>query len=141
MSRFWIGVASANHVRIGRKDGFMQLGHGKVAPLKRVSAGDGFIYYSPTIEYGVADNFKSFVAIGRVKPGEPYLGDMGNGFKPYRRHVDWFASQESPIWPLLPALDFTAGKKNWGFQLRFGLFEISQHDWQMVMAAMQASES
>jgi hypothetical protein len=141
MSRFWIGVASANHVRIGRKDGFMQLGHGKVAPLKRVSAGDGFIYYSPTIEYGVADNFKSFVAIGRVKPGEPYLGDMGNGFKPYRRDVDWFASQESPIGPLLPALDFTAGKKNWGFQLRFGLFEISQHDWQMVMAAMQASES
>jgi hypothetical protein len=27
-------------------------------------------------------------------------------------------------------------KRNWGFQLRFGLFEISEHDMAMIAAAM-----
>jgi hypothetical protein len=30
MSKYWIGVASANHVRLGRGEGFMQLRHGKL---------------------------------------------------------------------------------------------------------------
>ena len=37
MSAYWIAVASAEHVRRGRGDGFMQVTHGKAAPLKRLS--------------------------------------------------------------------------------------------------------
>ena len=48
MSAYWIAVASAEHVRRGRKDGFMQVNHGKPAPLRRVKPGDGIVYYSPT---------------------------------------------------------------------------------------------
>ena len=29
----WVAVASAEHVAIGRAQGFMQVGHGKGAPL------------------------------------------------------------------------------------------------------------
>ena len=47
MSRYWIGVASADHVAFGVAGGFMQLNHGKAAPLRRVSAGDWIIYYAP----------------------------------------------------------------------------------------------
>jgi len=36
--RFWIGVVSEEHVKIGEKDGFAQLCHGKYAPLKRMNA-------------------------------------------------------------------------------------------------------
>jgi len=30
---------------------------------------------------------QAFTAIGRIKPGEPYAGDMGGGFHPVRRDV------------------------------------------------------
>lgn len=45
--RYWIGVVSASHVRKGVLDGFAQLCHGKAAPLRRMSADDWLIYYSP----------------------------------------------------------------------------------------------
>lgn len=37
---FWIAVASAEHVRRGLAQGFMQVSHGKEAPLKRVRPGE-----------------------------------------------------------------------------------------------------
>ena len=48
MSANWIAVASAEHVRRGREGGFMQVCHGKAAPLRRIQPGDGVVYYSPT---------------------------------------------------------------------------------------------
>ena len=42
------------------------------------------------------------------------------------------------IKPLLDSLDFSAGIKNWGYQLRFGLFAISEHDWRLIAEAMGA---
>ena len=41
--------------------------------------------------------------------------------------------------PLLDTLDFTAGKRNWGYQLRAGLIEISRHDFDLIAEAMHAS--
>jgi hypothetical protein len=137
-TKYWIGVASAEHVRRGRAEGFMQLGHGKAAPLKRVNPGDRVIYYSPTVTLGGKDKLQAFTAIGTVKMGEPYLGDMGKGFKPYRRDVDWAKANETPIAPLLDRLEFTAGKSNWGYQLCFGLFPISSADFQLIARAMGA---
>jgi hypothetical protein len=61
---------------------------------------------------------------------------MGGGFTPYRRDVDWLEARDAPIGPLLDALDFTAGKKNWGYQLRFGLFAVSDHDIALIATAM-----
>ncbi|MDD5576645.1 MAG: EVE domain-containing protein, partial [Acidithiobacillus sp.] len=52
MSRNWVAVASAEHVRIGRAAGFMQVCHGKAAPLRRIKPGDRVAYYSPTVEFG-----------------------------------------------------------------------------------------
>ena len=56
----------------------------------------------------------------------------------HRRDVDWAPSTDAPIAPLLEQLEFTAGKANWGYQMRFGLFEISAHDFQLVAEAMGA---
>ena len=49
--RFWIGVASRDHLNVGVKGGFIQLNHGKQAPLRRLKAGDGVIMYSPRTTY------------------------------------------------------------------------------------------
>lgn len=139
MSRNWVAVASAEHVRIGRSQGFMQVNHGKASPLKRIKPGDRVVYYSPTEVFRGKAGLQSFTAIGIVRDGAPYLGEMGGCFRPYRRDVDWRAARETPIKPLLGGLEFTTAKRNWGFQLRFGLFEISEHDMVVIAAAMGAS--
>ncbi|RUZ70292.1 EVE domain-containing protein [Mesorhizobium sp. M7A.F.Ca.US.006.01.1.1] len=138
MSAYWIAVASAEHVRRGRQGGFMQVNHGKAAPLRRVKPGDGVVYYSPTTVLGEKDGLQAFTAIGIVREGEPYQGDMGAGFTPFRRDVTWAKAEEAPIKPLLDRLDFTVARSNWGYQLRFGLFEIGDHDFHVIAEAMGA---
>ena len=138
MSRNWVAVASAEHVEIGRNGGFMQVNHGKAAPLKRIHPGDGVAYYSPTETFRGKDKLQAFTLVGRVRPGDIYQGEMGD-WVAHRRDVDWADAHDAPIAPLLDHLDFTAGKTNWGYQLRFGLFEISEHDFELIAQAMGAS--
>ena len=139
MSRNWVAVASAEHVRLGRSNGFMQVCHGKAAPLRRIHPGDGVVYYSPTEVFRGKDRLQSFTAIGVAIDHAPYPTDMGGGFCPFRRDIDWRAAEEVPIKSLVGRLQFTTARSNWGFQLRFGLFEISGHDIAMIAAAMGAS--
>ena len=139
MSKNWIAVASAEHVRLGRSQGFMQVSHGKAAPLRRIRSGDRVVFYSPTEAFRGKDRLRAFTAIGIVKEGGPYQAEMGGGFSPFRRDVAWQAAKETPIEPLLEQLEFTSGKRNWGYQLRFGLFEISDVDMSRIAQAIGAS--
>jgi hypothetical protein len=146
----WIAVASAEHVSLGRAEGFMQVCHGKSAPLRRVTPGSRVVYYSPTGHFGGKDKLQSFTAIGVVKLGEPYqfdIGersdavlrtDMGGGFHPFRRDVTWLKAQPASIQPLLDNLEFSAGVRTWGQKFRYGLFSISDHDMAVIADAMGA---
>ena len=135
--KYWIAVASADHARKGRA-GFMQVNHGKKAPLQRLSRGDGVVYYSPTESFRGKDKLQAFTLIGRVRDDELYVGQMGGDFTPWRRNVDYAESRDAPIAPLLDRLDFTRGNRNWGYQMRFGLFEISEADFRLIAEAMGA---
>lgn len=142
MSGNWIAVACAAHVRRGRAGGFMQVCHGKAAPLRRVRPGDRVVYYAPTETFGGADRLQAFVAIGIVRDGEPYLADPSSqegDFRPFRRDVDWLASRAAPIAPLIDRLAFTRGRRNWGYPLRRGLLAIGDADMALIAAAMAAS--
>ncbi|WP_222612379.1 EVE domain-containing protein [Undibacterium flavidum] len=139
----WIAVASADHVAIGHAQGFMQVCHGKVAPLRRLQAGDCVVYYSPTqtmassaSSFSSKNKLQNFTAIGTVRESVPYQVEMAPGFCPFRRDVDWLNAPPTSILSLLDQLEFSRGKKNWGYQLRFGLFEISAHDMALIAAAM-----
>jgi hypothetical protein len=136
MSAAWIAVACAEHVRRGREGGFMQVCHGKAAPLRRLRPGDAIAYYSPTIALGGKAPCRSFTAAGMVAEGEPYGFDMGAGFQPWRRDVRWCATHEAPIAPLLDRLALTAGRTNWGYPLRFGLIAVERADFDFIMEAM-----
>lgn len=138
--KYWLAVASSNHVALGVAGGFMQVCHGKQAPLKRIQPDDGVIYYSPSRIYGQADGLKSFTAVGFVAAGEVYQADMGNGFLPFRRDVHWAGHGELPITPLLQQLELTAGKKNWGYPLRFGLLPLAEADFQLIYQLMTQSQ-
>lgn len=136
----WIAVASAEHARRGRDAGrgFMQVGHGKEAPLRRVRPGDRVAYYAPASTLGGFDRLQSFVSVGIVLPGEPYLVDMGAGFVPWRRDVAYLPSREAAIGPLLDSLDFIEDRQRWGYKFRFGLFEIGDSDMRRIADAMAA---
>jgi hypothetical protein len=144
----WIAVANAEHARLGRdaklgelQCGFMQVGHGKRAPLARVQPGDRVAYYAPATQYGSSDKLQSFVSIGIVQKGEPYEFNMGAGFVPWRRAVRYARAQEAPIAPLIEQFEFVEDPKRWGYKFRFGLFKISDHDMRLIAQAMQADES
>ncbi|HEY3049790.1 MAG TPA: EVE domain-containing protein [Polaromonas sp.] len=140
MRKNWIAVASAEHARRGcaAPAGFMQVGHGKLAPLRRVRPADRVAYYSPTITFGAKDNFQSFVSIGVVQEGEPYAFDMGGGFVPSRRDVVYVPAQEASILPLLDQFEFVEDRQRWGYKFRFGLFEVSDQDMRLIALAMRA---
>lgn len=44
--KYWIIVASKDHVKNGIAEGIAQTCHGKAAPLKRIKKEDYVIYYS-----------------------------------------------------------------------------------------------
>lgn len=140
MTKAWIAVASAAHVRIGRAAGFMQVCHGKGGPLRRITPGDTVIYYSPTVSFGAKDRLQAFTAYGTVREKVPYQQEMSEGFVPWRRDVDWAEAEETSIHPLLGTLSFTRGGQNWGYQLRFGLFEIPMTDAEIIARAMGVEE-
>ncbi|PWK70683.1 EVE domain-containing protein [Aminobacter sp. AP02] len=133
----WLAVASADHVRRGRAGGFMQVCHGRAAPLRRIAAGDGIVYYSPSTDMGGKDGPSAVTAIATVRDGDPYQLDMGGGFCPFRRDVEWAASCETPISTLLGRLDFTS-VRNWGYQLRLGLCQLTERDFALIAEAMGA---
>ena len=137
--RNWIAAACAEHVARGRAGGFMQVCHGKEAPLKRLRAGDRVVYYSPTEVMGRGPALQAFTAIGRLREGAPYRFDMGGGFVPWRRDVEYVKAAPAAIRPLLERLAFTQGVVSWGAKFRYGLFSVSTADMQCIADAMGAS--
>lgn len=166
ITKNWIAVASATHARRGRDGGFMQVCHGKLAPIRRVRPGDRVAYYAPTVTMGGKDTCQCFVSIGLVLAGEPYpfrdagppqgakapLGvsaahavasvgapsHMGGGFVPNRRDVGYAPAREASILPLLDDFEFVENRQRWGYKFRFGLFDISDHDMRLIAQAMGA---
>ncbi len=138
-TRFWVGVASAEHVARGVAGGFCQLSHGKAGPVARLRPGDGLVYYAPRERMGEGEPVQAFVAIGQVAEGEPYQGVMGD-FVASRRDVHWWPVQRrAPIRPLLDALTFTRGHPNWGMVLRRGSFRVTAEDFALIAQAMSAT--
>ena len=140
MTKYWIGVASRDHVNVGTAGGFCQLCHGKAAPLRHLKAGDRIIYYSPRERMRDGEPIQAFTAIGEVAAGEPEPHDMGGGFVPYRRSVTYYKASEAPIQPLLSVLSFTRGRPQWGIVLRRGVFAIDRKDYNIIADAMGASQ-
>ncbi len=137
MARYWIGVASRNHVHRGIEGGFAQLCHGKCGPLKRMAEGDWIIYYSPVEEFGGTKKCRRFTAIGKVAAGDPYEYAMSSDFVPWRKDVKFIPSRDVEIAPLLDKLSFIPNKQRWGLPFRSGFFEIPESDFRLIAQSMK----
>ena len=135
---YWIGVVSKDHVDAGVAGGFTQVNHGKAAPLERMHAGDGFVFYSPRTKYPDGELLQAFTAIGRIRNGNVYQATLGD-FRPFRLDVDFFPAQEAPVRPLIEALSFIRSKTHWGAAFRFGVLRVPAADFALIAAAMGRS--
>jgi predicted RNA-binding protein len=140
LKNYWIGVVSRAHTQLGVKGGFIQLNHGKKAPLQRLHAGDHIIIYSPREAYPDGDVLQHFTAIGTVITGDIYQVEMTPDFKPYRVDVRFVKCHESPIKPLIHKLSFIKNKTKWGATFRFGHLKIPVEDFKIIAGAMSARE-
>ncbi len=137
MARYWIAVASRNHVHLGIAGGFAQVCHGKCGPLKRMAEGDWIIYYSPVEEFGGKKICRRFTAIGKVASGDPYEYAMSPDFVPWRRDVVFIPSHDVEIEPLLDQLSFISNKQRWGLPFRAGFFEVPESDFHIISQSMK----
>src|SRR3990167_2564499 len=135
--KYWMLVASKNHVTRGVNEGIAQVCHGKAQPLKRMKAGDGIIYYSPKIEFETNIACQEFTALGFVSGDKIYSYDMGNGFIPYRINIKYSKINPTSIKPLIQKLQFITDQKKWGYKFRFGIFEISEMDFNLIAQEMK----
>ena len=134
--RYWIGVASKEHVMRGVQGGFAQVCHGKEGPLKQMSSQDWIVYYSPTIKFGEKTPCQAFTAIGQIREGRPYSFQMSPDFIPFRIDVNFMPCKEISILPLIEKLDFIQDKRRWGFPFRRGCFSISEADFRIIAFLM-----
>lgn len=134
--KYWMIVASKDHIQHGLDGGFIQANHGKAGSLKRMHLGDWVIYYSPRLEYEKPDKYQSFTAIGQVIDERIYQHDMGGGFVPFRRDVRFLPGRDVPIQPLIGALEFIKDKLHWGAPFRFGFLQITETDFRLIASEM-----
>ncbi len=135
-TKYWIIVASKDHVKNGIAEGIAQACHGKASPLRRMKKGDFILYYSGKLVFGKEEKCQEFTAIGQVKDDEVYQFQMSPDFCPSRRNITFFEHQDLSILPLINDLDFIQNKKSWGYPFRFGFFEINEHDFQVISSKM-----
>ncbi len=136
MMKFWIGVASYEHVKVGESGGFCQLCHGKEAPLKRMKKGDFIVYYSSKKQMHDKTPYQMFTAIGEIESNKIYQVQMSENFFPYRKDVKFLKSSQFPIEPLIESLSFIKNKKYWGYAFKYGHLNIPQDDFLLIAKNM-----
>lgn len=133
--KYWIGVASRDHVQRGMAGGFAQLGHGKRTGLARLGVGDWITYYSPRTRLEGGDPVQAFTAIGRVTGEVFQVSD--EEFCPFRRTVAFNADAiEASIKPMIAKLSFIKDPQRWGYPLMRGQLEVIAADIQVIAEAM-----
>lgn len=98
--------------------------------------GDYIIVYSSKIKMNSPEKLQSFTAIGKVMDEEAYSFQMTETFIPFRRNIEFYDCRECPIIPLIDELDFIENKKFWGYPFRYGHFEISEKDFNLIASKM-----
>ena len=134
--KFWIAVISKEHALRGIEGNFTQVCHGKQGPLKRMTAGDWLVIYSPKLTMNGTDKLQCFTGLGQVADDVVYPFAMTETFIPFRRNITFEPCQETSILPLINELEFIPNKKSWGYPFRFGFLEISENDFNLISSKL-----
>lgn len=139
--KYWVASISKEHTMRGVTGGFIQVCHGKEAPLKRMKKGDYLLIYSSKITMEGNEKCQAFSAVGKIKDDKVYQFQMTEAFKPFRRNIEFLECAETSIIPLIDDLEFIQNKKSWGYPFRFGFFEINENDFNFITSRMLQNEA
>jgi hypothetical protein len=117
--RYWVVVASCDHVRKGVEGGFAQA----------------------CLRFEGEEPCQAFTALGQVVDAPVEHVDMGGGFKPFRRAVAFVPCRDVPIRPLLGRLSFIQDVQRWGYIFRRGYFEVPEADFRLLHGALVGGEA
>ena len=147
--RFWIGVASKEHVEVDRKLGICRFCHSKPDPAKRLVKGDYFIYYSSKFRINDERRCLQFTAIGIVTDTTAYhlepspentTGDSALHFahapQALARNIQYFDVPPVDVKHLVPVIPFITNKSSWSMVFRFGFLEIDQDSFEVIAKGM-----
>jgi hypothetical protein len=125
--KHWLAIISLEHANMAASSGFLQVCHGKAAPLRRTSAGDEFFIYSPKTGMGTGDSIMSFTYRGIFIDNHVYQVEQLPGFFPFRKDVTF--DLDFPRVPLKTVawMDLRA-TPNLGLVLRRGFVELTAAD-------------
>ena len=136
MKKYWIASLSKEHALLGAEGNFIQVCHGKKAPLQRMKKGDSIVVYSSKEKMNSTEKLQHFTAIGTVTDDLVYPFKMTDAFIPFRKNIAFYDCRECSILPLIDHLDFIENKKFWGYPFRYGHFEISEKDFNLIASNM-----
>lgn len=134
--KYWVTVASHDHILMGIKGGFAQACHGKAGPWRRTQPGDWLICYSPKERYECeipasnTNKYQKFTAIGQVLSSAPYEGMVKKGVTYHRVDVDFIKQYKEVPW------DEVKGQIKFAGLLRFGFMEIDEDDFALIKGKM-----
>ena len=80
---------------------------------------------------------KVFTAVTKITDEKIYQVELSDEFKPYRMNAQYDDCLEIKIEPLIDGFNFIRNKKSWGYMFRFGLFEINEHDFNLIYSRMK----
>ncbi len=136
----WIVVASRDHAAIGVKASIIQANHGKRAALDRMRPGDRIAIYSPRETFAKTGRLQAFTALGTVADDRVWQLEVGPGFKPFRRRVEYEPVEDAPLLPLLERLTFIRNKSAYGAVFRFGIVKVPESDFRVIEDALRGPE-
>lgn len=125
--KHWLAVISLEHANVAASSGFLQVCHGKAAPLRRTSAGDEFFIYSPKTGMGTGDSIMAFTYRGRFVDDKVYQVEQFPGFSPFRKDVEFYLDFPRVALKTVADMDLRA-TPNLGLVLRRGFIELTAAD-------------
>ena len=105
-TKYWMIVASKDHVKRGIAEGIAQACHGKASPLRRMQENDWVIYYSGKQTMNQPEKCQEFTAIGQVRDSEVHQISLSPDFCPSRRNIEFLPAKDTSIIPWIADLDF-----------------------------------
>ena len=131
--KHWMAVISRDHAKIAAQAGFLQVSHGKAAPLRQTSAGDEVFIYCPRTGMGTGAVLKRVEYRCIIENDTVYQVEQAPGFMPFRKAVRFDTGFQGISIGAVRGLELTA-KPHWGMLVRRGFFELSAHDATLLRA-------
>ncbi|VEJ44873.1 Uncharacterised protein [Bartonella vinsonii] len=138
--KHWIAVISQDHARLAAKLGFLQICHGKAAPLQKTSKGDEVFIYCPRSEMGTGKILQTIEFQCVFKDNHIYQVEQVPDFKPFRKDAVFNKQAKPVVLKEVQSLEFLSNP-HWGMLARRGFFEITTHDATQIRKAMGIYDS